>query len=291
LNYQANFTNIAYKINKDLPFKNYFYPSHQLNQKHEFHLVDPSPWPFVAAMGALALTFGGVMYMHGYDRGFETLRIGFLLILFVMFTWWRDIVREGTFEGQHTPGVVNNLKYGMLLFIASEIMFFVAFFWAFFYFQLNPGIFVGDAFPPQNYPVLNPWKIPLLNTIILLTSGATITWAHHSIIAGDKENAMNALLCTIALAIVFTLLQGFEYYSASFSISDGVYGSVFYMLTGFHGFHVLIGTCFISVCTIRLYLNHFTREHHVGFELAAWYWHFVDVVWLFLFVTVYWLGS
>lgn len=279
----------SYKI-KDA-FLGYFNKGHMLSQKHEFHLVDPSPWPFTAAVGALTLTVGGVLYMHGYSNGFETLRYGFLLILFTMFVWWRDITREGTFEGQHTPGVVQNLKYGMLLFIASEVMFFFAFFWAFFHFQLNPGIFVGDAFPPQNYPVLNPWKIPLLNTIILLSSGATITWAHHSIISGDKEEALKALFATIALAVLFTLLQVFEYFSASFSISDGVYGSVFYMLTGFHGFHVFIGTCFIVVCTVRLYLNHFTREHHWGFEFCSWYWHFVDAVWLFLFITVYWLGS
>jgi heme/copper-type cytochrome/quinol oxidase subunit 3 len=279
------------KSNVEKSFSGYYYSNHLLSQKHEFHLVDPSPWPLVAAMGALSLTVGGVMFMHGYNYGFEIFRNGLLIILFVMFVWWRDIVREGTYEGQHTPGVVSGLKYGMLLFIASEVMFFVAFFWAFFHFQMNPGIFVGDAFPPQGYPVLDPWKIPLLNTIILLTSGATITWAHHSIVYGSKDDAMKALITTIILAIAFTLLQGFEYSTASFSISDGSYGSVFYMLTGFHGFHVLIGTCFILVCTLRLYLNHFTREHHVGFELAAWYWHFVDVVWLFLFITVYWFGS
>ncbi|HND46128.1 MAG TPA: cytochrome c oxidase subunit 3 [Chitinophagales bacterium] len=261
------------------------------NQKHSFHLVDPSPWPIVSAFSALMLTFGGVLYMHGYSGGFFLLQFGFLMILFMMYCWWRDIIREATLEGQHTKSVQTGLKMGMILFIVSEIMFFVAFFWAFFHSSFNPSPAIGGVWPPAYIVTLDPWKIPLLNTIILLSSGASVTWAHHSIVLGSKHQAILALIVTVVLAIVFTALQGYEYATAPFSISDSVYGASFYMATGFHGFHVFIGTCFLTVCLFRLYFNHFTREHHFGFEAAAWYWHFVDVVWLFLFITIYWWGS
>jgi len=261
------------------------------NQKHGFHLVDPSPWPLVAAFSALMLTFGGVLFMHGYNGGGFLWRFGFLMILFVMFVWWRDIIREATFEGQHTELVQAGLRMGMLLFIVSEIMFFFAFFWAFFHSSFNPSIAIGGVWPPFFMAILDPWKIPLLNTVILLSSGATVTWAHHAIVWGSKYQASVALIATVLLAIVFTGLQGLEYITAPFTISDSVYGATFYMATGFHGFHVFVGTCFLTVCLFRLYLNHFTREHHFGFEAAAWYWHFVDVVWLFLFLTIYWWGS
>ena len=261
------------------------------NQKHGFHLVDPSPWPLVAASGAFMLTFGGAMYMHGYSGGSFLWRFGLAMVLFVMYVWWRDIVREGTFEGQHTLQVQNGLKMGMLLFIVSEIMFFVAFFWGFFHSSFNPSHALGGVWPPKDLEVLAAFQVPLLNTIILLTSGATITVCHHSIVAGLKKQAAISLEVTILLAIIFTALQGYEYVTAPFSISDGIYGSTFYMATGFHGFHVFIGTCFLIVCLIRIFMGHFTREHHFGFEAAAWYWHFVDVVWLFLFITIYWWGS
>jgi cytochrome c oxidase subunit 3 len=237
------------------------------------------------------LTFGGVLFMHGYVGGPFLLKMGLLMILFVMYTWWRDIVREGTFEGQHTSTVLAGLKMGMLLFIASEVMFFSGFFWAFFHSSFNPSIAIGAVWPPAYLTILDPWKVPLLNTLLLLTSGASVTWCHHSIVLGSKFQAHISLIITIILAIIFTALQGFEYVTAPFTISDSVYGSSFYMATGFHGFHVIIGTLFLTVCLGRLYYNHFTREHHFGFEAAAWYWHFVDVVWLFLFLTIYWWGS
>ncbi len=258
---------------------------------HGFHLVDPSPWPIISAFSALFLTVGGVFYMHGHMSDTFLWKYGLFMILFMMFVWWRDIIREGTYEGQHTKSVQTGLKIGMLLFIASEVMFFFAFFWAFFHSSLNPSIALGAVWPPAFLVTLNPWKVPLLNTLILLTSGASVTWAHHAIFMGSKKVVMQALTITIFLAIVFTLLQAFEYVTAPFNISDGVYGSTFYMATGFHGFHVFIGTCFLTVCLVRVYFNHFTRTHHFGFEAAAWYWHFVDVVWLFLFVTIYWWGG
>jgi len=261
------------------------------NQIHAFHLVDPSPWPLFSGVFALMLTFGFVLYMHGYKEGWFLFTFSFFSLKCVMYVWWRDVVRESTYEGQHTTTVQNGLKIGMLLFILSEIMFFVSFFWAFFHFSFNPSIFLGGVWPPVFLTILNPWKIPLLNTIILLTSGATVTLVHHSIVYGSKDLAIKGLIATILLAIFFTFLQDIEYVNAPFSIYNTVYGSVFFMLTGFHGFHVLIGTTFLFICLIRIYYDHLTKEHHFGFEAAAWYWHFVDVVWLFLFLTIYWWGS
>lgn len=261
------------------------------SNQHGFHLVDPSPWPLISGFSALMLTFGGVLYMHGYSGGSFLYKFGLAMILYMMYCWWTDIVREATFEGQHTKQVQNGLKWGVLLFIVSEVMFFFAFFWAFFHSSFNPSPAIGGVWPPAFIATIDPWKIPLLNTIILLSSGATVTWAHHAIVSGSKKEATIALIATITLAAIFTGYQTYEYMYAPFSISDGIYGSTFYMATGFHGFHVIIGTCFLAVCAVRLYLNHFTTEHHFGFEAAAWYWHFVDVVWLFLFITIYWWGS
>lgn len=261
------------------------------SQKHSFHLVDPSPWPLISGMSAFMLTFGFAMYMHGYSGGEFLWKFGLSMIIFMMYVWWRDIVREGTYEGQHTKSVQTGLRLGVILFIVSEVMFFFAFFWAFFHSSFNPSVAIGGVWPPAFIVTLDPWKIPLLNTFILLSSGASVTWAHHSIVMGSKSQASIALIVTVVLAVIFTLLQGYEYMTAPFTISDGVYGSTFYMATGFHGFHVIIGTLFLTVCLFRLYFNHFTREHHFGFEAAAWYWHFVDVVWLFLFITVYVWGS
>jgi len=261
------------------------------NHRHGFHLVDPSPWPLISAFSALMATFGGVLYMHGYLGGSFLWKYGFFMTLFMMFVWWRDVIREGTIEGQHTHTVQLGLRMGMLLFIVSEIMFFFAFFWAFFHSSFNPSTAIGGVWPPAFMTILDAWKVPLLNTVILLSSGATVTWAHHAIVWGSKTQASVSLIYTLVLAVIFTALQAFEYVTAPFSISDSVYGSTFFMATGFHGFHVFVGTCFLAVCLVRIYYNHFTREHHFGFEAAAWYWHFVDVVWLFLFLTIYWWGS
>jgi len=263
----------------------------QFSQRHAFHLVDPSVMPLISAISALTLTTGSVMYFHGYSFGLFTTLFGFLAILSCMFVWWRDIVREGTLEGQHTNIVQLGLRYGMILFIVSEVMFFFAFFWAFFAASLAPTIEIGNIWPPRGIDVFDAKSVPLLNTLILLCSGATITFSHHAITAGDKVNAVWGLVLTIFLAIVFTGFQVFEYVSANFTITDGIYGSTFFMATGFHGFHVFIGTCFLTVCLVRLMRNHYTVQHHFGFEAAAFYWHFVDVVWLFLYVAVYFWGG
>jgi cytochrome c oxidase subunit 3 len=259
--------------------------------RHPYHLVDPSPWPLFASMSAFLTTVGGVMYMHSYEGGFFLLCFGISMLLYAMFVWWRDVVREATYQGLHTSAVQTGLRYGMILFILSEVMFFVAFFWAFFHSSLAPTVEIGAVWPPKGIEVLNPWEIPFLNTIILLTSGASVTWAHHAILSGNRNQAILGLAFTVVLAVIFTGFQAYEYLEAPFTISDGIYGSTFYMATGFHGFHVMIGTLFLSVCFIRLMKHHFTKNHHFGFEAAAWYWHMVDVVWLFLFVCVYYWGG
>jgi len=262
-----------------------------LKTKHKFHLVDPSPWPLLASLGAFMLTTGGVLYMHKILGGWELFLNGLLVILFVMYVWWRDVVREATYEEQHSFVVQRGLRLGMVLFIASEIMFFFAFFWAFFHSSLAPAFNIGGVWPPKAIISMNTYTIPLTNTFILLSSGATVTWAHHAIILSAKRQTIIGLLYTLVLAILFTYFQGLEYVSAPFNISDGIYGSCFYMATGFHGFHVFIGTIALFVSFVRIVLNHFTNTHHFGFESSIWYWHFVDVVWLFLFINIYWWGN
>ena len=279
--------NIVSKI--DVLFKNE--PFKYLKTRHSWHLVDPSPWPLVASLGAFFMTSGGVLYMHNFAGGSRLLITGFLTILYVMYIWWRDIIREATFEEQHTFSVQRGLRLGMVLFIVSEVMFFFAFFWAFFHSSLSPTFNVGGVWPPVAIETIQTSGIPLTNTFFLLSSGATVTWAHHAIIVRAKKQAIIGLILTIMLALIFTGFQVLEYLDAPFTIADSVFGSCFYMATGFHGFHVFVGTISLIVSLIRIVVNHFTSTHHFGFESAAWYWHFVDVVWLFLFVTVYWWGG
>jgi len=260
-------------------------------QRHPFHLVNPSPWPLVGAISAFTLTSGSAMYFHSYQFGDMIALFGFLSVLYTMFVWWRDVVRESTFEGHHTMQVQNGLRYGVILFITSEVAFFAAFFWGYFGASLSPTLEVGGIWPPVGIQVFSPWEVPLVNTLVLLLSGVTITWAHHAILAGFRGQAILGLSLTVFLGAFFTALQGMEYVEATFSIADGIYGTTFFMATGFHGAHVIIGTIFLLVCLVRLIKNHFTTAHHFGFEAAAWYWHFVDVVWLFLFVSIYWWGG
>jgi cytochrome c oxidase subunit 3 len=259
-------------------------------QYHPFHLVDPSPWPYVGSFSALGLTTGGVMYMHGYKYGELLTLVSVSFILLVMIVWWRDVIREATYQGHHTLVVQRGLRLGMLLFIISEVMFFFSFFWAFFHSSLGPTVEIGAVWPPIGISALNPFEVPLLNTAILLTSGATVTWSHHAIINGDRGNSILALFITIVLGFVFTIFQALEYFEAPFSIADSIYGSTFFIATGFHGFHVIVGTLFLAVCLYRISDHHFTQHHHNGFEASIWYWHFVDYVWIFLFISIYWWG-
>nr|QJH88488.1 Cox3 [Pterocladiophila hemisphaerica] len=260
-------------------------------QKHPFHLVDPSPWPILSSISSFFLAIGGVMYMHAYIWGSFILIISFIFLLTIMFLWWRDVIREATFEGHHTKMVQYGLRYGIILFIISEIFFFLAFFLAFFHSSLSPTIEIGSMWPPKGIFVLNPWEIPFLNTLILLLSGCSITWSHHALLANNRLQIFFGLILTILLAIMFSFFQIYEYLMANFCLSDGIYGSTFYMTTGFHGFHVFVGTISLIICFFRFFFNHLTKDHHFGFEAAVWYWHFVDVVWLFLFVSIYWWGG
>jgi len=294
---------------------------------HDYHLVDPSPWPVVGAAAAFIMLMGAVFWINPTSNFFGLpvagqpwiFIIGFLLVLYTMAGWWRDVVKESVVKGDHTPVVKLGLRYGMILFIASEVMFFFAWFWAFFNSALFPIDVSITRWPPEGIVPFDPWHFPLLNTLILLTSGATVTWAHHAILKGDRKGAIQGLIVTIILGATFTCVQAYEYSTAAFTFGfngapmmafmddahksltasatggmgnlSAIYGSTFFMATGFHGMHVIIGTIFLTVCLFRAIAGHFTPARHFGFEAAAWYWHFVDVVWLFLFACIYVWGS
>ena len=233
------------------------------------------------------------LYSFPFILGFDSFCLGLslALLLYGAYMWFRDVVNEAEHQGHHTPVVQIHHRYGMTLFIASEVMFFVAWFWAYFDASLFPSEFVGNVWPPKNIETLDAWDLPLINTLILLLSGTTVTWSHHALLEDDRKSFIQGLILTVILGFSFTLLQIYEYSHAAFDFSGHIYGSVFYMATGFHGFHVLVGTIFLAVCLFRGKRGHFNKDHHFGFEAAAWYWHFVDVVWLFLFAAIYVWGS
>ena len=256
--------------------------------KHPFHIVDPSPWPATGAAGTLFILAGIASWVNKHDNKLAT--VGLLIILITIAMWWRDVNREATYQGKHTNKVEKGIRMGMILFIIREIFFFFSFFWAFFHSSLGPNVEIGSAWPPTFVRPVNPFEVPLLNTTVLLSRGATITWAHMSLLNSNWRETRLGLTYTIGLGILFTALQLQEYERCSFTITDSVYGRTFYVATGFHGLHVIIGTLFISVTLCRHLGLHFSSEHHFGFEGRAWYWHFVDVVWLFLFICIYWWG-
>jgi cytochrome c oxidase subunit 3 len=260
-------------------------------QYHPWHLVEPSPWPLTGAVGAFGLTTGSVMYFHKFEGGSLLVAASLSFVILVMIVWWRDVIREASYQGHHTTHVQNGLRIGMLLFILSEVCFFFSFFWAFFHSSLGPDISIGSVWPPVGIEVLDPFEVPLLNTVILVSSGASVTWSHNALISGDRKNTILSLIITILLGLVFTALQAMEYFESSFTIADSVYGTTFFVATGFHGLHVIIGTLFLIVCLWRIVNHHFTRHHSNGFEAAIWYWHFVDYVWLFLYASIYTWGS
>jgi cytochrome c oxidase subunit 3 len=274
------------------------------SNNHDYHLVDPSPWPLVGSISCFVTAVGGIMWMKsmaigGLHAGPVLFGAGFIGILYTMLSWWSDVVNEAEYGGYHTHVVQISHRYGMIMFIASEVMFFVAWFWAFFDASLYSGElkqylrveFTGGHWPPKGIEVFDPWHLPLLNTLILLLSGTTVTWAHHALLENDRNGLKWGLILTSALGALFTGVQVFEYQHAAFAFKSSIYGATFFMATGFHGFHVLIGTIFLIVCLVRALKGHFTSERHLGFEFAAWYWHFVDVVWLFLFIAIYLWGS
>lgn len=271
---------------------------------HDYHLVDPSPWPLVGAASATIMAIGAVMWMKalpvgGMHIGPLVFGAGLLGVLYTMLAWWMDVIREAEKEGHHTRVVQLHHRYGMIMFIASEVMFFVAWFWAYFDASLFSGEqinylryeFTGGHWPPKGIETFDPWHLPLLNTLILLTSGTTVTWAHYALINNDRAGLKQGLWLTVILGVLFTLCQAYEYSHATFAFKGNIYGATFFMATGFHGAHVIIGTIFLAVCLYRTYLGHFKPQQHLGFEFAAWYWHFVDVVWLFLFAAIYVWGA
>nr|YP_009501936.1 cytochrome c oxidase subunit III [Livia junci]AWU48979.1 cytochrome c oxidase subunit 3 [Livia junci] len=260
-----------------------------MNKNHQFHLVDPSPWPLVISFIILNYTLFSVMMMN--MKHWKPMIMSMILILWVMFIWWRDVQRESTFQGTHTSFVMISMKYGMLLFIVSEILFFFSFFWSFFHHVLSPSQEIGLSWPPFGIFPFNPLHIPLINTVILLSSGVSITWAHSSIFSNNLSQTKISMIMTIILGIYFSFLQAYEYMEAPFCVSDSVYGSTFFVTTGFHGIHVIIGTMFLSHSLMRLLNLHFSKIHHLGMEMSIWYWHFVDVVWLFLYISIYWWGK
>jgi cytochrome c oxidase subunit 3 len=260
-------------------------------QNHPYHLVDPSPWPLMSSFSLLSLAMTAALTMHGYIGSSYALIFNLLLVTASMFLWFRDIIAEGSFIGDHTIAVKAGLNNGFVLFVTSEALFFLSIFWAYFHSSIGPNVEIGSVWPPYGFPIISPYDLPLTNTILLLSSGASLTYSHHSLIHGNRKNTIIGLIITLILSIVFTFVQGVEYNTAPFSISDGVYGTVFFFSTGFHGLHVIIGTIMLAISLYRIMNYQLTDQHHVGYETAILYWHFVDVVWLFLFISVYWWGS
>jgi len=260
-------------------------------QAFPYHLVDPSPWPILVSFSLLSLMLGAAMYLHGFNYSGYLLSLGFTLTTFGSILWFRDIITEATFLGHHTIEVQKGLSIGFVLFIVSEIFAFLSVFWGFFHASLSPSVEIGGSWPPLGITPLDPFAIPLLNTILLLSSGAFVTYGHHALIGGNRKGAIIGTFLTIVFAVLFTALQYYEYSEAAFTISDSVYGTVFYASTGLHGLHVIIGTIFITVGFFRIVKYHLTETHHQGHEAGILYWHFVDVVWLFLFIAVYYWGG
>ncbi|HCR85911.1 MAG TPA: cytochrome c oxidase subunit 3 [Alphaproteobacteria bacterium] len=280
--------------------------NHHHEKNHPYHIIELSPYPILTSFSLLVLAIGAVLTMHEIHHAQRLLGLGFAAVIACAFFWWRKVIREGAVEKEHTIEVQRGLRMGMALFICSEVMFFVAFFWSYFdsffkavWFQLQQFDFDNLAYfsdkthvwPPEGIKTFDAWDLPFMNTLILLLSGTTVTWAHHALLHGDRRGLKQGLGLTVFLGVMFTICQAYEYSHAAFSFDQNNYSSNFYMATGFHGFHVIVGTIFLAICWIRSLKGQLTPENHLGFEFAAWYWHFVDVVWLFLFVAVYWFGE
>lgn len=261
------------------------------HEQHPFHIVDTSPWPILTSFALYNTALGFIMYFHYFNNGVWYMLWGLIYVSLCLTGWFYDVIRESTFQGFHTRKVQQNIYLGMLLFILSEVMFFFSFFWAFFHFTLSPSIWIGGVWPPQGIVPIDPWALPFINTALLLTSGIYITVTHRSIRTGNYKSVVKSLSWTIVHGVIFSGIQLHEYREATFSINDSVYGSIFYLMTGFHGIHVLVGTIFLIVCFFRHVNYHFWRRHHVGLVCAIWYWHFVDIVWVLLYLCVYHWGG
>lgn len=263
--------------------------AHSSARKHPFHILPSSPWPLVGSVGAFLMALGGAHLMHGSPPWL--LALGGAVVVFTMFSWWRSVICEGAYDHAHTGPVQRGLRMGVALFIASEVMFFVAFFWAYFHNALHVSPVIAGQWPPEGVETLHPFGLPLVNTVILLASGVVLMWGRKGLMAGSNTQLILGLCGTVALGAAFLILQAVEYHEASFAFRSGVYASAFYMATGFHGFHVFVGTCALAVMAVRAMRGTLSPAHHIGLEGAEWYWHFVDVVWLFLFIVFYvWVG-
>jgi len=259
--------------------------------KHLFHVLEPSLWPFFLASGIFFFVTGLAFSIHYINKGYYLIILSICILLFISLAWFLDISREAVIDGFHSQIVRNGIKLGFLFFIVSEIMLFFGFFWAFFHASLSPSIEIGSIWPPRGLNAIAIFEFPLYNTFLLIISGFSVTWAHRGICLGFFRNAIDGLLLTICLGLFFILLQGLEYYDSTFNLSDGVYTCVFFLLTGLHGLHVIIGVIFLFGCLVSLFSNSFLDTHYLRFILAVWYWHFVDIVWILLFLTLYCWGS
>jgi len=263
----------------------------ETTKTHPWHLVEPSGWPIFGGFSAFVAAVGGIIYMHSDFTIPWVFVIGMMMIMMTFWGWWRVVVNEAEEGGNHSSLVQTGLRIGVILFITSEIMFFFAFFWAYYHASLPILNNVAGPWPPAGIEALGAADVPILNTLILLTSSITVTIAHHALIEDDRQKLIKWTAITFTLGIIFLSIQVFEYYEATFKITEGIYPTTFYLATGFHGFHVFIGTIFLIVCYFRARAGHFKPDQHVGYEAAAWYWHFVDVVWIFLFINIYWWGA
>nr|AJD22699.1 cytochrome c oxidase subunit III [Colletes gigas]QLI42500.1 cytochrome c oxidase subunit III [Colletes gigas] len=257
-----------------------------MNYNHPFHLVTLSPWPLMTSLSLMNLLMSILNWFMW--NNFMFLLFNLINLLVIMFQWWRDVIRESTYQGFHTFIVLNMMKFNMILFIISELFFFISLFWTYFHSCISPNIEIGNMWPPKNIMMFNPYDIPLLNSVILISSGFVITWSHNLLLNNKLFYSKISLLITIILGIYFSMMQYLEYNEAKFCINDSIYGSIFYLLTGFHGMHVIIGIMFLLTCLFRMLMNHFSKIHHFHFESASWYWHFVDIIWLFVYMFIYW---
>nr|ALO64340.1 cytochrome c oxidase subunit III [Lasioglossum punctatissimum] len=257
----------------------------KISHNHPFHMVTISPWPLMTSWSILNMVLSMIYWFN--SSNFKLVLFNLFILLMVLYQWWRDVVRESTMQGCHTLNVLKLLKFGMILFIISELFFFISFFWAYLHCAIAPSIEIGMMWPPKNIIMFNPYDIPLLNSIILISSGFTITWSHN-LLVNNKKKSTTPLIFTIILGIYFSFIQMIEYLEAPFTFNDGIFGSIFFMTTGFHGLHVMLGIVFLSTSLIRMYLNHFSKIHHFHFEAATWYWHFVDIIWIILYILIYW---